>query len=156
MFCWTGGSNPYPSEYQADAHPTELPGLVHQYVIIRIGLVVKLKKESTHPSALSGPKLLAIGRRDSLLIRGYLKQDIRDITPRAYCNIQDSYHKKWGNGWGSVLTALYLLLPCILMFTENIWTASSEFGIYSLCEQRRFRRAYAYAQSRQNLRCSLI
>ena len=31
-------------------------------------------------------------------------------------------------------------------------TASSEFGTYSLCEQRRFRRACASAQSRQNIR----
>ena len=38
----------------------------------------------------------------------------------------------------------------------TIWTASSEFGSYRLCEQRRFRRACASAQSRQNLRCSLI
>ena len=37
-----------------------------------------------------------------------------------------------------------------------IWTASSEFGTYRLCEQRRFRRTCASAQSRQNLRCSLI
>ena len=37
-----------------------------------------------------------------------------------------------------------------------IWTASSEFGTYRLCEQRRFRRACTSAQSRQNLRCSLI
>ena len=36
------------------------------------------------------------------------------------------------------------------------WIASSEFGTYSQCEQRRFRRACASAQSRQNLRCSLI
>ena len=36
------------------------------------------------------------------------------------------------------------------------WAASSEFGTYRLCEQRRFRRACAFAQSRQNLRCSLI
>ena len=36
------------------------------------------------------------------------------------------------------------------------WTASSEFGTYRLCEQRRFKRACASAQSRQNLRCSLI
>ena len=36
------------------------------------------------------------------------------------------------------------------------WTASSEFGTYRLCEQGRFRRACASAQSRQNLRCSLI
>ena len=38
----------------------------------------------------------------------------------------------------------------------NKWAASSEFGTYRLCEQRRFRRACASAQSRQNLRCSLI
>ena len=37
-----------------------------------------------------------------------------------------------------------------------IWTTSSEFGTYRLCGQRRFRRACASAQSRQNLRCSLI
>ena len=36
------------------------------------------------------------------------------------------------------------------------WTSSSEFGTHRLCEQRRFRRACASAQSRQNLRCSLI
>ena len=36
------------------------------------------------------------------------------------------------------------------------WTASSEFGTYRICEQRRFRWACASAQSRQNLRCSLI
>ena len=36
------------------------------------------------------------------------------------------------------------------------WAASSEFGTYCLCEQRRFRRACASAQSRQNLRYSLI
>ena len=36
------------------------------------------------------------------------------------------------------------------------WAASSEFGTYRLCEQRRFRRACASTQSRQNLRCSLI
>ena len=37
-----------------------------------------------------------------------------------------------------------------------IWTASSEFGTYRLCEQRWFSRACASMQSRQNLRCSLI
>ena len=34
--------------------------------------------------------------------------------------------------------------------------ASSEFGTYRLCEQRRFKRACASAQARQNLRYSLI
>ena len=37
-----------------------------------------------------------------------------------------------------------------------VWAASSEFGTYRLCEQRRFRQACAFMQSRQNLRCSLI
>ena len=37
-----------------------------------------------------------------------------------------------------------------------IWAAPSKFGTYRLCEQRRFRRACASAQSRQNLRYSLI
>ena len=46
----------------------------------------------------------------------------------------------------------YALFKCRIC----IWTASSEFGTYRLCEQRRFRRACASAQSRQNLRCSLI
>ena len=46
-----------------------------------------------------------------------------------------------------------------ILFQPNqppIWTASSEFGTYRLCEQRRFRRACASAQSRQNFRCCLI
>ena len=38
----------------------------------------------------------------------------------------------------------------------SIWAASSEFGTYQLCEQRRFRRACASTQFCQNLRYSLI
>ena len=41
-------------------------------------------------------------------------------------------------------------------FLLIIWAAPSEFGTYRICEQRRFRRACASAQSRQNLRCSLM
>ena len=44
----------------------------------------------------------------------------------------------------------------INLIGKCIWTASSEFVTYRLCEQRRFRRACASVQSRQNLRCSLI
>ena len=40
--------------------------------------------------------------------------------------------------------------------STSVWAASDEFDTYRLCEQRRFRRACASAQSRQNLRCSLI
>ena len=43
-----------------------------------------------------------------------------------------------------------------MIILADIWAAPSEFGTYRLCEQRRFRRACASAQSRQNLRCSLI
>ena len=39
---------------------------------------------------------------------------------------------------------------------EVNWAPSREFGTYPLCQQRRFRRACASAQSHQNLRCSLI
>ena len=48
---------------------------------------------------------------------------------------------------------LYILVHTII---KDIWAAPSEFGTYRLCEQRRFRRACASAQSRQNLRCLLI
>ena len=55
---------------------------------------------------------------------------------------------------------LCILTGTICIFVdEDAWiirTASSEFGTYHLCEQRRFRRACASAQSRQNLRCSPI
>ena len=44
----------------------------------------------------------------------------------------------------------------LLTFYPSSWAASSEFGTYRLCEQRRFRRTCESAQSRQNLRCSLI
>ena len=53
--------------------------------------------------------------------------------------------------WQRLWTPIRLLLQEIY-----IWAASSEFGIYHLCEQRRFRRACASVQSRQNLRCSFI
>ena len=46
--------------------------------------------------------------------------------------------------------------PAFFGHSRDNWAASSEFGSYRLCEQRRFRRACASAQSRQNLRCSLI
>ena len=45
---------------------------------------------------------------------------------------------------------------CTRPSLNDKWTATSEFGTYRLCEQRRFRQACASAQSRQNLCCSLI
>ena len=54
------------------------------------------------------------------------------------------------------LSEIWLMPSKIRMYVFNKWTASSEFGTYRLCEERRFGRACASAQSRQNLRCSLI
>ena len=56
------------------------------------------------------------------------------------------------------LVRAYVISTIISKAGSNaiIWAASSEFGTYRLCEQRRFRRASASAQSRQNLHCSLI
>ena len=54
----------------------------------------------------------------------------------------------------SLFTALFDSLSNECFFFN--WAVSSEFSTYRLCEQRRFRWACASAQSRQNLRCSLI
>ena len=80
----------------------------------------------------------------------------------------------WGgsiiNGWVSFCVTDEKIMNGLLCFPEHFtfstqtklrdgiitWTAPSEFGTYRICEQRRFRRACASAQSRQNLRCSLI
>ena len=58
------------------------------------------------------------------------------------------------NEWGIVYYVSHLS-GFVTDANRIIWAASSEFGTYRLCEQRRFRRACASAQSRQNLRCSL-
>ena len=62
------------------------------------------------------------------------------------------------NFFNSVLYFKYtmstLFENCLL--EQMKWSPSSEFGTYHLCEQRRFRRAYAFPQARQNRRCSLI
>ena len=60
--------------------------------------------------------------------------------------------------WCYYMTRTNMTSFCGITITnvKTKWTASSEFGTYSLCEQRRFRRACASAQSRQNLRCSLV
>ena len=57
---------------------------------------------------------------------------------------------------GSDCISSWSLLIFLLSYTFTVLTASREFGTYRLCEQRRFRRACASAQSRQNLHCSLI
>ena len=56
----------------------------------------------------------------------------------------------------NVTLHIHTLLFAKTKFLTITWAASSEFGADRLCEQRRFRRACASAQSRKNLRCSLI
>ena len=63
----------------------------------------------------------------------------------AHCKVHKQLQSEW---------PLCFFLPKLKLY--NIWAVPSEFGTYRLCEQRRFRRACASAQSRQNLRCSLI
>ena len=63
--------------------------------------------------------------------------------------------KYWLRKFPQELPAM-ISVEVLLKGIKFIWTASSEFGTYRLCEQRMFRRACACAQSRQNLRCSLI
>ena len=62
--------------------------------------------------------------------------------------------RKLSLNWSNWMTRkIYFESVCYYYINS---AASSEFGTYRLCEQRRFRRACASAQSRQNLRCSLI
>ena len=56
--------------------------------------------------------------------------------------------------WSTSIIVVFFL--SVVSCYQFIWAASSEFRTYRLCEQRRFRRACASAQSRQNLRCSLM
>ena len=57
--------------------------------------------------------------------------------------------------FGNHILKWIIKTTALRLWTAN-WAAPSEFVTYRLCEQRRFRRACASAQSRQNLRCSLI
>ena len=50
----------------------------------------------------------------------------------------------------------YVFKLCRSAIQWFLYGPRQAFGTYRLCEQRRFRRACASAQSRQNLRCSLI
>ena len=72
------------------------------------------------------------------------------------CLIMHFYNKCYWHMYIWATTVTVKVLNVVAAFYKIIWAASSEFGTYRLCEQRRFRRACASAQSRQNLRCSLI
>ena len=93
-------------------------------------------------------------------IWGFFINWVTEITFKIW-RVESSYHwkiMKWTSGFLGKKTRWKHRERIASWQTEEnyIWTASSEFGTYRLCEQRRFRRACASAQSRQNLRCSLI
>ena len=67
-----------------------------------------------------------------------------------------SYPDIWVIGDTVFIIGMHILQNTVLQHWRNIWAASSEFGTYRLCEQRRFRRACASAQSRLNVRCWLM
>ena len=84
-----------------------------------------------------------------------------EILARIKLLIDPPFHNT--TGWSS-MPMLSLCNFLSVLVQENFVYASGQgqldrvkrFGTYRLCEQRRFRRACASAQSRQNLRCSLI
>ena len=103
--------------------------------------------------------------------RCLIRKGADDYEAKSVCEAERKYNECKVRTKGSKSQSSFSELTCSVcnrQFRANIglishqrthqhtWTASSEFGTYRLCEQRRFRRACASAQSRQNLRCSLI
>ena len=111
----------------------------------------------THTDCFSKIALLLLDSIFSQSAAAYLMMswDVMSGCPVIY-HMDSSCTKFIGNN-GLFYWIRFIAHVFILLAKANItWTASSEFGTYSLCEQRRVRRACASAQSRQNLRCSLI
>ena len=81
----------------------------------------------------------------------YVCPGLKNVYWRLLMKIKTSLNTALLFLWATEISARVAVHLHALM-----WTASSEFGTYRLCEQRRIRRACASAQSRQNLRCSLI
>ena len=81
------------------------------------------------------------------------KQTYQEFISSFHQDYQANTNFLQWHEWYRILGLNFMIVEACFI---EIWTASSEFGTYRLCEQRRFRRACASAQSRQNLRCSLI
>ena len=122
----------------------------------------KLKPFSEHLVALptKAPGSPHISRSPSG--QGPLSEFMGIFKEKLQCKHRSSnwYQSKLGNFYIEEMQKVCVDITCFLTKLMSLflhtWTATSEFGTYRLCEQRRFRRACASAQSRQNLRCSLI
>ena len=91
------------------------------------------------------------GERRNFLVMVMRRSTKLERLPRTFCCNSLSFQAERS---GKTLSAVFAIPSA--SFGHTKWTASSEFGTFRLCEQRRFRRACASAQTRQNLRCSLI
>ena len=84
---------------------------------------------------------------------------IREKPPSKRCHIRSSKVEKLEVQLSVHFKPEDCVLTTMLLWSSKWdckWTASSEFDTYRPCEQRRFRRACASAQSRQNLCYSLL
>ena len=93
--------------------------------------------------------------------QGPLSEFMGIFKEKLQCKHRSSnwYQSQLGNFYIEEMQKVCVDITCFTQLMSlflHTWTATSEFGTYRLCEQRRFRRACASAQSRQNLRCSLI
>ena len=109
--------------------------------LTRIGLVTSVNTSKLSWHSLVNAFIWYAGETPTKCREEAIMYKFRDY--QICQHLPSGYHSRSGQFLFSVI------LSCIR-------TSSSEFGTYRLCEQRRFRRACASAQSRQNLRCSLI
>ena len=132
--------------------------IITQHDIVNLSLCHPLTGRSTGSSASvrsESPELsdrtLDISAYDTQKLHEYLREFTKRRRSSVYLrSVQDQMNNYFGDGQKTHLVDV--TSPGRLLQ----WTASSEFGTYRLCVQRRFRRACASPQSRQNLRCSLI
>ena len=155
-----------------------------KYGIVSIGSWIIPQFQSSRTSFQNGKHMLTIEKSECLppprphspAFIDTLSFCLRDGTQESYLSIffffskPDTKHTQTDTHETRQTISYGIFIEITVKFTKSgtsvklplhlklhiIWTASSEFGTYRLCEQRRFRRACASAQSRQNLRCSLI
>ena len=127
--CWVYALQPNSLRLLINDYALALLHLFQSVLVLRVAIL----KEPEKSSKTSFPRAVKNSYKD-----------------RLSCHIQHIVYNQ--TSWILIAT----LYEIEWSFIKIKWAASSEFVTYRLCEQRRFRRACASAQSRQNLRCSLI